>query len=289
MPELPEVEVVKRSLKKKIQKLIIKRVKIIDGNLRYKVNHHAISKLTGKKINKIKRRSKFLIFELSNEIFILTHLGMTGKFFFVDKKNNKLKTSFYYNNYQKKDNKHDRIVFYFNNDQKLIYNDVRKFGFIKVFDRKQYNNNSHFKKLGPEPLENSLNSNYFKNYIVGRNRTIKDILMDQKCISGLGNIYVNEILFLSGVKPLRKVEKLNNFEIKKIIKNTKLILKSSIKLGGSSIKDFSSDDGKKGDFQQNFRVYGRSGKKCSNTDCNKSIIRTVISNRASFFCNNCQK
>ena len=113
--------------------------------------------------------------------------------------------------------------------------------------------------------------------------------MDQKCVSGLGNIYVNEILFLSGINPRRKVQRLNDEEIERIIKNTKKILKNSIRLGGSTIKDFSSDDGKKGLFQQNFKVYNRKGEECSNIDCNKSIIKTVISNRSTFFCSNCQK
>ena len=113
--------------------------------------------------------------------------------------------------------------------------------------------------------------------------------MDQKCVSGLGNIYVNEILFLSRIKPARKATKLKNFEIKKIIKFSKQILKNSIKLGGSTIKDFSSENGKKGVFQQYFKVYGRENQECSNVDCNLRIIRTVISNRATFFCKKCQK
>ena len=113
--------------------------------------------------------------------------------------------------------------------------------------------------------------------------------MNQKFISGLGNIYVNEILFLSGVKPSRNVSKLKDFEIRNIIKNTKKILNASIKLGGSSIKDFSSGDGKKGDFQQFFNVYGRKDEKCPKTYCKLKVIRTVISNRATFFCKGCQK
>ena len=113
--------------------------------------------------------------------------------------------------------------------------------------------------------------------------------MDQKCVSGLGNIYVNEILFLSRIKPIRQATKLKNLEIEKIIKFSKKILKNSIKLGGSTIKDFSSENGKKGDFQQHFKVYGRENQDCSNIDCNSRIIRTVISNRATFFCKDCQK
>ncbi len=289
MPELPEVEVVKRSLEKKIKNKVIKNVKINDGKLRYKVNFKNISFLFGKKIKKIERRSKFLIFRVENKIFLLAHLGMTGKFLFIDKKNKKYKTSFYYDlkkGYQKK---HDRLVFILKNGQKLIYNDVRKFGFIKVYNSQDFIDNFHLKNLGPEPLNKSFNLKYFRNYIFGRKRTVKNILMDQKFVSGLGNIYVNEVLFLSGVRPDRKVESLKNLEISKIIGNTKKILITAIRLGGSSIKDFSSDNGKKGFFQQHFKVYGRKGERCSNIDCNKNVIKTVISNRATFFCKKCQK
>ena len=269
--------------------MIIKRVKINDSNLRYKVNNQKISKIIGKKIKKIYRKSKYLIFELNKNFSMLVHLGMTGKFFYINKKNQKFKTSFYYEVNQKKDNKYDRVIFFFQNKQKLIYNDVRKFGFIKIYNKLEYNDNPHLKKLGPEPLEKNYNYSYLKRYFYRRKRSVKDILMDQKCVAGLGNIYVNEILFSSRIKPDRKVAKLNDQEIIKIIKNTKKILKNSIKLGGSSIRNFKSGDGQKGSFQQHFKVYGRSGKICSNTDCNANIVKTIISNRSTFLCNSCQK
>ena len=147
----------------------------------------------------------------------------------------------------------------------------------------------HLQYLGPKPLQNKWNTLYLKKYIIGRKRSIKNILMDQKCVSGLGNIYANEILFLSGIKPNRKVTKLKNSELEIIIKSSKKILKNSIRLGGSTIKDFSSENGKKGVFQQHFKVYGRENQKCSNADCNFKIVRTVISNRATFFCKKCQQ
>ena len=147
MPELPEVEVVKRSLGKKIQNLTIKNVKINDGNLRYKVNKDQISKLKGKKILKIKRRSKFLIFQFEKNICMMVHLGMTGKLFFVDSKNIRYKTSFYYE-IDEKNQKHNHIVFFFHDKKKLIYNDVRKFGFIKFFKKEEYYEKSYdFKYL----------------------------------------------------------------------------------------------------------------------------------------------
>ena len=288
MPELPEVEVVKRSLTSKLQNLIIKDVKINDDKLRYPIDKNKIRKIIGSKLKKIERRSKFLLFFFDKPTIMLVHLGMTGKFFFEDKKNIKFKTSFYYSINNKKDHKHDRVVFFLNKKNKLIYNDVRKFGFIKFLNNKDFNNNLHLKNLGPEPLRQEFNYLYFQQYIKDRNRVIKNILMDQKFVSGIGNIYANEILFLSKIKPFRKGKDLKEFEIKKIIKFTKSILKNAIRLGGSSIKNFSSDNGKKGSFQQHFNVYGKKGDLCLN-GCNNRIVKSSISNRASFFCSKCQK
>ena len=289
MPELPEVEVVKRSLVNKIQNSIVKAVKINDGRLRYRVDKNKIKKIIGLRIKKISRRSKFLLFFFNNKTVMLVHLGMTGKFFFINQKNTKYKTSFYYDINEDKDKKHDRVIFNLSKNQKLIYNDVRKFGFIKFDHKKNVDQNLHLKNLGPEPLEKNFNFNYFSQYIINKNRTIKDILMDQRFISGLGNIYVNETLFYSGIKPTKKVKNLSESEIKKIIKFTKKILSKAITLGGSSIKNFSSDNGKKGSFQQYFSVYGKKGDKCSKKSCDSNIIKIIISNRATFYCDKCQK
>ena len=180
MPELPEVEVVKRSLINKAQNSIIKSVKINDGRLRYKIDKNQIKKIIGLKLQKITRRSKFLLFFFNKDVVMLVHLGMTGKFFFINKKNIKYKTSFYYDINEDKDKKHDRIIFSLSRDQKLVYNDVRKFGFIKFLNKIDLNQNLHLKNLGPEPLNKKFNFTYFNNYLLGRNRMIKDILMDQK-------------------------------------------------------------------------------------------------------------
>ena len=289
MPELPEVEVVKRSLENLICNLSIKNIEINEKNLRYKVRKKEINQIIGLKIISIKRRSKYLLFFLTKGVVMIAHLGMTGKFFVVDKNKKKKKTSFYYNLNDQKDSKHNHLIFAFNDKTKLVYNDVRKFGFIKFDKINSYKTNSHLQILGPEPLENMYNFIYFKNYIIGRNRIIKDLLMDQKFVSGLGNIYVNEILFYSKVKPTRKIKKLKDIEIKNILRNTKKILKKAIHYGGSSIKDFSNIGGKAGSFQQYFGVYGKTGNNCSNLDCNGIIKKITLSNRASFFCQNCQK
>jgi len=289
MPELPEVEVVKRSLINKTQNLIVKAVKINDGRLRYKIDRNKIKKIIGLKFKKISRRSKYLLFYFNTDIVMIVHLGMTGKFFFVNRKQKKYKTSFYYDINEEKDKKHDRIIFELSNNQKLIYNDIRKFGFIKFTKQGNLDENIHLKHLGPEPLSVKFNIRYFKNYIVGKKRTIKDILMDQKFISGLGNIYVNEILFFSGVRPEKKIKKLTDVEIQKIINFSKKIISRAIALGGSSIKDFSSSSGKKGSFQRHFSVYGKKGENCLKFKCKGKVKKIVIANRASFFCAYCQK
>jgi formamidopyrimidine-DNA glycosylase len=289
MPELPEVEVVKRSLINKIQNSVIKAVKINDSRLRYKIIRNQLKKIIGLRLKKISRRSKYLLFFFNRDIVMLVHLGMTGKFFIVDKNNEKYKTSFYYNIKEEKDKKHDRVIFYLSRKQKLIYNDVRKFGFIKFLNKSNLNQNPHLKNLGPEPLNNKFNFFYFKNYIERRKRTSKVLLMDQKFVSGLGNIYANEILFFSGVNPEKKIQHLSDFEIKNIIKFTKKILSKAVDLGGSSIKDFSSSSGKKGLYQQYFNVYGKKGANCKKKKCNGIIKKIILANRASFYCPKCQK
>ena len=288
MPELPEVEVVKKTLESQIKNLSIKSIKIIDKNLRYKVKKQSLKKILGFKVIKIKRRSKYLLFLFNKNLVMIVHLGMTGKFFFIKNGRAKRRTSFYYDT-NKYNEKHNRIIFIFNKNMRLIYNDIRKFGFIKVLSANELKNEYHLKTLGPEPLGDSYNFKYFKDYLIGKKKKIKDLLMDQKFISGLGNIYVNEILFLSKIKPDKKVDVLNDKEIKKIIIYTKKILKKAIIFGGSSIKNFSNSSGKKGNFQETFHVYGRLGDNCSNSDCKGVIKKMSLSNRSSFFCSKCQK
>ena len=198
MPELPEVEVVKRSLINKTQNLIVKAVKINDGRLRYKINRRNIKKLLGLSLKKLLEDPNIYYFFFNKKIVMLVHLGMTGKFFFINRKSKKFKTSFYYDINEKKDEKHDRIIFDLSNNQKLIYNDIRKFGFIKFINKSNLDQNPHLKILGPEPLSVKFNYNILKLYY-WKKKTVKHLLMDQKFVAGLGNIYVNEILFYSGI------------------------------------------------------------------------------------------
>mgnify|MGYP006178449137 FL=1 len=288
MPELPEVEVVKRSLENKLKNLRIERVFINNNKLRYKINNRQFYSIKGQKIISVKRRSKYLLINLNQGFTILAHLGMTGKFFIIGRDNKKQKTSFYYS-IKNNEFKHDHLTLYLNKGFKLIYNDVRKFGFLKLLKSNKISMSKHLQFLGPEPLTKDFNLNYVLKYIANKKITIKDLLMNQKFVSGLGNIYCNEILFLCKLNPLTIVEKIKKKELKNIVKFTKKVLKTSIIQGGSSIKNFANTEGKNGNFQQKFNVYSREKRECNRKNCSGVIQKVYTSNRSSFFCTRCQK
>ena len=286
MPELPEIEIVKRSLVKMINKAKIVDIKINNKNLRYKITNKFSQHLIGERISRISRRSKYLIFHFEKKL-LLVHLGMSGKLLLMRNSDNEIfKTSFYYDSHIIQ--KHNHIYFKLNNDLILIYNDVRRFGFLKLYNTTQINKISFLKKLGPEPFNRAFNIKYFKNFIQNKKKNIKNLLMDQTFVSGLGNIYVNEVLFMSGVHPLKICDDLEEKEIKNLVFNTKKVLKFSISKGGSSIKDFQNTLGKTGNFQQFFYVYGQKNKKCRRISCKGKIKKIIISNRSSFYCSKCQ-
>ena len=286
MPELPEIEIVKRSLFKKINKAKIVNVKINNKNLRYKITDALPKKLINEKILKISRRSKYLIFHFKNKL-LLAHLGMSGKFLIIRSKDKKMfKTSFYYDLDILA--KHNHIHFILNNGLELIYNDVRRFGFFKLFENIKLKEITYLKKLGPEPFSVLFCIKYVQKFIKNRKKNIKNLLMDQTFVSGLGNIYVNEALFLSKIHPLRQCSNLERKSIKNLIYNIRKVLKIAINQGGSSIRDFKNVYGKSGNFQQFFNVYGQENKNCSRISCKGKIKKISISNRSSFYCNVCQ-
>ena len=288
MPELPEVEVVRRSLDTLICGLKIKKVDILNNKLRYVINPKVKNVLKNLKIISVKRRGKFLLINIENNKTLLVHLGMTGKILILNKRKKiSLKTSFYYN--LQIDKKHNHLRIKFTNYKELIYNDVRKFGFIKLLKTNNIGSCINLLNLGPEPLSKKFNFQYMKIQSLKSKKNIKNFLMDQKYVSGLGNIYVNEILFLSSINPRKLIFKLNKIEILRILKNTKKILNDSIIQGGSSIKDFKGISGKEGYFQQSFKVYNWHKMGCMKKTCKGIIKKIYIGNRSTFFCKKCQK
>src|SRR6056300_371624 len=308
MPELPEVEIVRQSLDKKIQKKKVKKVIIRNRNLRIKIPYIFEKFLEKKTIVKVSRFSKYLIIHLSNNQFCLIHLGMSGTIHLIDFENKKNFTnlSFYNSPFLPKKHNHIEIIF---DKFRIIYNDPRRFGFFQIIKNTKDLKN-RFIHLGPEPFDSKFNLKYFKNFIKNKKKTIKDLiinkklknkkkkknkkktikdlLIDQKFVSGIGNIYASEILFLSKVNPDKKIKLLSKKECSKIISNSKKVLLDAINKGGSSIRDFKNTDGSKGEFQDSFKVYQREGKNCKRVNCNGKILKKVITNRSTFFCNYCQ-
>ncbi len=287
MPELPEVEIVRQSLNKKIKQKKVKKVIIRNRNLRFKIPSNFNSYVKNKKIIKVGRFSKYLIVHLPKEIFCIIHLGMSGTVHIVNKKktNQATNTSFYNSPFLPK--KHNHVEFIFN-DFKIVYNDPRRFGFFQII-KNNLDLKNRFNHLGPEPFNQDFNSVYIYNYFKGKNKDIKNFLLDQKFVSGIGNIYASEILFLSKINPFKEVRLLTKQECKKIITNSRKILLRAIKRGGSSIRDFKNTSGSKGSFQNEFKVYQQAGNQCKNFGCYNVIKKKIISNRATFFCDSCQK
>tara|TARA_B100001250_G_scaffold285916_1_gene247971 strand:+ start:13 stop:882 length:870 start_codon:yes stop_codon:yes gene_type:complete len=289
MPELPEVEIVKQSLNKKIKGKVIKKVIIKNRNLRFKIPLNFERHINNKKIIKIERISKYLIFFFEDNKGFIIHLGMSGTIHLLSKNNKKRNfisnTSFYHSQVLPKKHNHVEIKF---DNLKLIYNDPRRFGYFLIFRNKKDIKNK-FSHFGPEPFSIFFNLNYIYRYLRNKEKNIKNFLLDQKFVSGIGNIYASEILFLSKINPQKKAKQLSLNDCKKIMFYSNLVLKNAIKKGGSTIKDFKNISGNKGSFQKYFNVYQRENLNCIKFNCPGKIKKKIISNRSSFFCNFCQK
>ena len=287
MPELPEVEVVKQSLDKKIKEKKVKKVLVRNRNLRKKVPLNFENFFINQKIFKVGRFAKYLILHFSNNKKCLIHLGMSGTIHFVkkNKKNIITNTSFY--NSPKLPNKHNHIEIFFD-DCKIVYNDPRRFGFFEIIENEKQLKKK-FEHLGPEPFSFKYTLNYICSKLRGKQKNIKNFLIDQNFVSGIGNIYASEILFMSRINPNKKAKNLKKKDCKKILINSKKVLSEAINMGGSSIKNFKNISGKHGGFQSEFKVYQREGLNCKRTKCIGIIKKKNISNRSTFFCNLCQK
>tara|TARA_B110001450_G_C17585433_1_gene466762 strand:+ start:21 stop:884 length:864 start_codon:yes stop_codon:yes gene_type:complete len=286
MPELPEVEVVRQSLNKKIKQKKVKKVIVKNRNLRFKIPLDFESFLKNKKIIKVDRFSKYLILNLSNQNYCLIHLGMSGTIHLVYNNNRNCLTNASFYSYPILPTKHNHVEIIFDN-LKIVYNDPRRFGFFQII----HNSNllkKRFAHLGPEPFQSKFNLDYVYSFFKKKEKNIKNFLLDQNFVSGIGNIYASEILFLSKINPSKKASLLKKKDCKKIIINSKKVLLKAIKKGGSSIRNFKNISGKKGNFQRGFNVYERERLNCKRLKCQGVIQKKIISNRSSFFCNTCQ-
>jgi len=235
----------------------------------------------------VDRFSKYLILFFEDHTGCIIHLGMSGTIHLLrkNKKTSIANTSIYSSHSLADKHNHIEIIF---EKLKLIYNDPRRFGYF-LFIKSKDEIKKKFSHFGPEPFSNSFNIEYISKYFKKKEKNIKNFLLDQKFVSGIGNIYASEILFLSKINPLKKGKNITLNECKKIFFNSKLVLNRAIKKGGSSIKNFKNISGNRGSFQKDFKVYQRENLKCPKFNCSGIIKKKFISNRSSFFCNICQK
>ena len=287
MPELPEVEIVKQSLSEKIKGKTIQKVLVKNRNLRIKLPNNFEKKIINKKIIQIRRFSKYIILEFDNNSGFIIHLGMSGTIHLIDKfkKNSITNSSFYHSPKLPKKHNHVEIIF---KKIILIYNDPRRFGYLLIFKNKE-ELKKKFRHFGPEPFSIKFTTQYIYNYLHNKEKNIKNFLLDQRFVSGIGNIYASEILFFCRINPSKKAKKLSLNDCKKILYFSKLVLKKAIQKGGSSIRDFKDTIGNQGRFQKSFKVYQRENLKCLKLSCKGIIKKKIITNRSSFFCNICQK
>ena len=287
MPELPEVEIVKQSLIKNVKSQKILKVIVRNRNLRFKLPINFKNIIKKQKIINVKRFSKYIIIEFQNKLYCILHLGMSGTLHIVtkNKKNFITNSSFYHSPFLPE--KHNHVEFIFKN-LRLIYNDPRRFGYFKIL-KGPIKLEKFINNYGIEPFDKNFNFYYLKTKLNDKKKNIKDYLLDQKFVSGIGNIYASEILFESKINPKKKSCNLLDYELKDLVKYSKIVLNNSIKKGGSSIRNFVNTQGNSGSFQKYFKVYDREGKKCVKSNCKGKILRIVISNRSTFYCNICQK
>ncbi len=287
MPELPEVEIVKQSLKKSIKYKKIQEVIVKNRNLRFKVIRNFEKILKNKFITDVSRISKYIVIHFESKMYCIIHLGMSGTIHLINKTTKKKFTniSFYQSKNLPKKHNHIKIIF---PKFKIVYNDPRRFGFFKLIHNKEQLD-LYFKKIGPEPFSKKFNFNYLKSNLYKRTKNIKNLLLDQNFVSGIGNIYANEILFYSKINPEKYGYEIKEDDMKKIVKYSKIVLNIAIKNGGSSIRNFKDIKGSSGSFQKNFKIYGREGKNCPRNNCKSKILKIFQNNRSTFFCQSCQK
>lgn len=273
MPELPEVETVKNTLKPRlIGKKIINANVYYDNMIDYPTSIEFKERIINQRINDINRYGKWLIFVL-DDYYLLSHLRMEGKYFFKKKGDKRLI--------------HEHIIFTLDNDIELRYHDVRKFGKMLLIEKEKYEELSPLNALGYEPFDERLNVLYLKEKFKNKRLPIKSTLLDQSIITGIGNIYADEILFLCKINPLKSSNKLTDNELENIIKYSKEVLTKAIEKGGSTIKSYTSVDGVHGLFQQELLVHTKLNMPCRN--CNTKIVKIKVNGRGTYYCPNCQK
>ena len=295
MPELPEVETVRRGLAPVMEQAIITRLVLRRPDMRFPFPVDFAMKVAGQRIISLSRRAKYLLIDLENGLTIVSHLGMSGSFRIEAGGTADVPGDFLME--RSKDEKHDHVIFHLegpSGPSRVIYNDPRRFGFMDLAPRSELETLPAFRDLGPEPVGNSLDAEYLAKRFAGKAQPIKLALLDQKVIAGLGNIYVCEALWRTGISPLRPASSLltktgrMKKELPALVDAIRQVIADAIAAGGSSLRDHIQTDGSLGYFQHSFKVYDREGEACLSPGCGATIQRITQGGRSTFYCARCQ-
>ena len=283
MPELPEVETVRRGLLPVLEGAIIARAEVNRPDLRWPLPDRMAERLTGQKVAALRRRSKYLLADLASGETLLVHLGMSGRMLVSGARIG----GFHHDHPALQ--KHDHVVLHMDSGARITFNDARRFGAMDLMPTDRAAEHMLLKRLGPEPFGNDFNEPYLAGRLKGRRTPIKAALLDQGIVAGLGNIYVAETLYRARISPLRLAGDLSQPEAHALVPIIRDVLAEAIEAGGSSLRDFRQANGELGYFSKHFQVYDREGQPCETPGCFGTITRTVQSGRSSFWCPACQR
>src|ERR1700733_5320238 len=293
MPELPEVETVRRGLAPAMEDARFSKVEVRRPDLRWPLPRNFARRLHGQTVTGLGRRAKYLLADLSSGDVLLMHLGMSGSFHVFQKASGE-KLGRYYDE-RKRHLTHDHVVFHMSSGAIVTFNDPRRFGSMKLVARAKLDAEPLLRGLGPEPLGNAFDATMLALACKGKKTSLKAALLDQRIVAGLGNIYVCEALYLARLSPKRQASTIAtksgapNERAERLVESIKRVLNDAIKAGGSSLRHHKPTDGGLGMFQHNFRVYDREGEKCRTPGCPGTVKRIVQNGRSTFYCPSCQK
>ena len=283
MPELPEVETVRRGLAPAMEGQVIAAAQVNRPDLRWPFPENMVARLTGQTVLRLRRRSKYILADLSSDETLLIHLGMSGRMLISGDPLGQFVHD------HPAPEKHDHVVFDMANGARITFNDPRRFGAMDLLDTATAETHPLLAKLGPEPLGNAFSESYLTAALKGKNTPAKSALLDQRIVAGLGNIYVCEALYRAGISPKRRAGAISAARVAALVPIIRQVLSDAIEAGGSSLKDFRQADGELGYFQHSFDVYDREGEPCRTPACTGTITRIVQSGRSSFYCRQCQR
>lgn len=283
MPELPEVETVRRGLSPAMEGAVIARADVNRPDLRWPFPLDMAARLSGRRVERLRRRSKYILVDLDSGESLLIHLGMSGRMLVSGDPLGQFAHE------HPAAEKHDHVVFHMDNGARITFNDPRRFGAMDMMETATVESHKLLAVLGPEPFGNDFHEDHLVAAFRNRNAPIKSVLLDQRTVSGLGNIYVCEALFRAKIHPARKAGRISKSRVATLVPIIRDVLSDAIDAGGSSLRDFRQADGELGYFQHSFDVYGREGDPCRRTGCSTTIRRIVQGGRSSFYCPQCQR